>query len=186
MTTRRRLGALAAAVAFAAALSGCSSAGSGPPASTSTAPSSTAGSGTTATSTTTLPSAARSRAQIAAAYSTLFDLASPAVPPKLAVVQGGAHLRGAFVKALHSPLAKLAGGARIQATKIEKGSACAAETLPSPCAAVDYEILSPKGKVILANSKGFAVYAPPRWLVSKGTICALLTLDNGSVAPPGC
>ncbi|MGH9303210.1 MAG: hypothetical protein ACRDZ5_02235 [Acidimicrobiales bacterium] len=101
-------------------------------------------------------------------------------------MQDGQQLKQAMERALHSPLAKLAGGAKVNAVSLKSGGACSQETLSSPCAAVVYDVLSPKGKVVLANAKGFAVYVAPRWLVSKTTICALLTIDNGGKAPPGC
>jgi hypothetical protein len=141
---------------------------------------------TAAPTTTTLPPLSVSRADIQHAYMTLFDLANPAVTPKLAVVQDGSALKAAFTTALTSPLAKLAGGARVDSVKIEHGSACQAETLPSPCASVVYDILSPSHTVLLRHSGGLALYVKGKWLVAKVTICTLLELDNGGKVPPGC
>jgi len=116
----------------------------------------------------------------------LFDLANPAIDPKLAVVQDGSALRAAFTAALKSPLAKTAGGASVSKITIEHGTACKNEFLPSPCAKVIYSILSPKGGVLLPNSGGLALYQSSRWLVAKVTICALLELEAAGVVPPGC
>jgi len=133
-----------------------------------------------------VPSAAQSAADIKRAFSVLFNLSDPAVAPKLAVVQDGSALRATFAKALKSTLAKEAHGARVVTLTMLGKASCQTEALPSPCAKVVYDILAASGKVLLANSAGFAVYQPPTWKVSKVTICTLLTLDNGNVAPSGC
>lgn len=135
---------------------------------------------------TTLPPLKSSTTAIDHAYKTLFDLANPAIAPKLLVVQDGASLKKAFTTALHSALAKEAAGAKVVTVKIEKGAACSKEFLPSPCAAVTYDVLGPTGKALLTGSSGGAVYVNSRWLVAKSTICTLLTLDNGGTAPTGC
>jgi hypothetical protein len=69
---------------------------------------------------------------------------------------------------------------------VEKGTACTNEVLPSPCAVVVYDIVSPSRAVLLSGSKGGAVYENAHWLVAKTTICSLLTLDNGGKTPTGC
>jgi hypothetical protein len=116
---------------------------------------------------------------------TLFDLADPAVAPKLLVVQDGSALKAAFTAAIHSALAAEAGGAKVLAVTIEQGSSCTNLALPSPCATVTYDILSPTHAVVLANSKGGAVYIDSHWLVAKATICSLLTLEAAKI-PSGC
>ena len=150
----------------------------------------TAAPGTTSTTaapvTTTLPPTAASIAQIKMAYSVLFDLANPAIAPKLAVVQDGSTLRAAFTTALKSPLAKSAAGASVSKVTILHGAGCRTEFLPSPCAKVTYSILSPDGKALLPNAAGLAVYLNAKWLVAKVTICTLLELENAGTAPPGC
>jgi hypothetical protein len=131
-------------------------------------------------------SAATANPAIRHAFSVLFDLADPAVEPKLAVVQDGETLRQAITDALKSTLAKAAGGAKVTSIKLESGTACSSETLPSPCAAVVFDILSTKSTVLLPNSKGFAIEQNGTWVVTKNTICSLLTLANGGTAPKGC
>ena len=145
---------------------------------------------TTTTTTTvvtgTLPPISVSKTEIDSAYMTLFDLANPAIAPKLLVVQDGSALRAAFTNAIHSALAKEAAGAKVEAIKIEQGADCTKEFLPSPCAAVVYDILGPNGKPVLTGSAGGAVFLSSKWLVAKSTICTLLTLDNAGIPPTGC
>jgi hypothetical protein len=139
---------------------------------------------TSAGPSTTVPS--KTSAGIDKAYMTLFDLSSPAIAPKLAAVQDGSVLRGAFKAALGSPLAKEAGGARVLSVTIESAAACSAKSLPSPCALVTYDVLSPAKTPLLTNEKGSAVESGGHWLVSKTTICSLLSLESAGATPPGC
>ena len=141
---------------------------------------------TVATTTTTLPSLSSSKAAIDRVYTILFDLANPALAPKLAVIQNGSALESAMKAALKSALAKLATGASVSAVTVEQGAACKGEFLPSPCAKVTYSIVGTANKVLLGNSIGFAIYQQAKWLVSKATICTLLSLENGGKQPPGC
>jgi hypothetical protein len=131
------------------------------------------------------PSPSQSDADIKNAYKILFDLANPAVAPKLAVVQSGQALQAAFTKALQSPLAKLAGGATVTSISLQTGSSCVKQSLPSPCAAVVYNIVSPKGSVLESKLNGLALFSGGHWLVGKLTICGLLSLESGST-PAGC
>lgn len=131
-------------------------------------------------------SVTQSRVEITKAFTTLFDLANPSVSAKVAVVQDGPSLKATFKRELKTALAKRAGGAKVLAVRIEHGGGCQTENLTSPCAAVTYDILAPSRSVLLANSKGFAVFTSSKWLVSKATICTLLALANGNVAPKGC
>jgi hypothetical protein len=108
----------------------------------------------------------------------LFDLADPALAPKLAVIQDGSALKSAMTTALGSNLAKAAGGASVSSVRNE--------FLPSPCAKVTYDILSPKNTVLLPNSGGLAIYEKARWVVAKVTICTLLELEDAGAVPPGC
>jgi hypothetical protein len=140
----------------------------------------------TVPSTSTLPLTASDRTGISTAYMTLFDLANPAIAPKLAAVQDGTTLKAAFTAALKSVLAKEAGGARVLSIAIEGNAACSAQSLPSPCALVSYDVVSPGKQTLLKNQKGYAVSSSGRWLVSKKTICTLLVLANGGTAPAGC
>ena len=73
---------------------------------------------------TTLPSLSSSKAAIDRVYTVLFDLANPALAPKIAVIQNGSALRSAMRAALKSALAKLATGASVSAVTVEHGSAC--------------------------------------------------------------
>lgn len=141
---------------------------------------------TTSSPATTAPSPAATKVAIEHAYSVLFDLADPAVAPKLAVVQGGTALGATFAAALHTSLAKKAAGAKVTSIKTLDRTGCSNEALPSPCAEVTYSILGPNGAVLLANSKGFALYSSGTWRVAKVTICTLLALAAGGKTPSGC
>lgn len=116
----------------------------------------------------------------------LFDLANPAVAPKLAVVQDGSQLSAAFQAAIASSLAKKAGGAKVATSQVLSATGCRNELLPSPCAKVDYSILAPGGSVLLAGSTGFAIESSGTWKVAKVTICTLLELESGGTVPPHC
>jgi hypothetical protein len=177
MTARLSRGvALAAIVAGSAA---CSNSGNA------------AGGGTGSTSAPTTTSSGQSKtgaaavAAITSAYGTLFNLANPALAPKIAVIQNGATMQGALQSALKSQIAKTAGGAKVVTVTPLSSSSCSSEALPAPCDGVKFYIVSPKGKTLLPDN-GFAVYVGGKWLVAKVTICGLLSLAAGGKAPAGC
>ena len=144
-------------------------------------------SGTGATGSTDAASGAGATSAVRHAYGVLFDLADPALAPKVAVVQDGEALRSTLARELHSSLAKLAGGATVSAVTVESAGACSAGGLPAPCASVRYSILSTAHKPLLSDSKGWAVYIGGRWLVAKETICGLIALaSGGGGTPAGC
>lgn len=163
-----RFGALLAALAVGLVVAACSS------------------NSTPTTTTTTMPSQSASRAAIKQSFGVLFDLANPALAPKIAVIQDGSALKVTMRAALASPLAKEAVGATISKVQIESSSACSDGGVPSPCAKVTYDILGPGGTALLANSQGYAVYSRSHWLVAKETICSLLYFENGDKVAPGC
>jgi hypothetical protein len=138
------------------------------------------------TGTTQPTSGAGATTAIRQAYATLFDLANPAIDPKVAAVQNGAALRTAIATELSTSLAKLAGGATVSQVSVATATKCGTEGLPSPCASVEYQILSTKGKPLLPSSSvGWAVYVSGRWLVAQETICGLLSLASAK-PPAGC
>jgi hypothetical protein len=53
-------------------------------------------------------------------------------------------------------------------------------------AAVTYDLTGKGGVVLLGGSMGEAVKAGGTWLVSKKTYCQLITLQDSTVAHPGC
>ena len=53
-------------------------------------------------------------------------------------------------------------------------------------ATVTYDLTSKGGVVLLGGSVGEAVKSGGKWLVSKKTYCQLVTLQDSSVAHPGC
>ena len=138
-----------------------------------------------------LASTAQAKTAIARDYATLFDFANANVAAKTAVIQDGRALRQALTQALSSSLAKEAGGAKVLSVHLRSASACRQAALPSPCAEVTYELLSPSQTPLFPTpSSGYAVYIQRHWLVAKSTICGLLELfystsgHHGS--PPGC
>lgn len=133
----------------------------------------------------------QAKAAIAHDYATLFNFANHSVDDKLAVIQDGGVLRTALSGALSSTLAKSAAGAEVSAVQLLSASRCKDAALPSPCAKVTYNLLSPSHTPLFATaSTGYAVYVSGRWLVAKSTICGLLGLfystSGRSGTPPGC
>ena len=53
-------------------------------------------------------------------------------------------------------------------------------------ATVTYDLTGKGGVVLLGGSMGEAVKVSEKWLVSKKTYCQLITLQDSSVAHPGC
>jgi hypothetical protein len=142
------------------------------------------GGGSTATTQPT--SGAGATNAIRQSYETLFDLANPSIAPKVASVQNGAALRSAIATELSTSLAKLAGGATVSQVTVATATKCGTEGLASPCASVEYQILSTKGKPLLPSSSlGWAVYSSGRWVVAQETICGLLSLASAK-PPAGC
>lgn len=161
----------AAALFLTVALAACGSSGSSNPG---------------PTSSTQATSGAGAVAAVTAVYGTLFDLANPAVDPKVAAVQDGGSLRAALTTELSSPLAKEATGATVTSVQVDSASTCGDQGLPSTCAGVSYDILGTTGKPLFPTaSKGYAVYVGGKWLVAKETICGLLSLAGGG-PPAGC
>jgi hypothetical protein len=191
-TTRRSLGSLrslrslipgaglAAVIVLCAACGSSTPSGSGGTGSTSSSSTSSMPTGTTEA-----PSGPGAKIAIDKAFDTLFDLANPAVAPKLAVIEGGAALKSTFESALKSPIAKIAGGAKVLTVTSVPSATCTNEALPVPCEAVSFNVLSLAGKKLIGDN-GFAVYTGGRWLVAKQTICGLLALAAGGKEPAGC
>jgi len=127
---------------------------------------------------------------IGAAYNTLFNLANPNVPSKIAVIQNGSQLQSALTEALSSSLASSSAGTKIDSVKVLDATTCKSASLPSPCAKVVYDILGTTGTAILPNSQGYAVFIGGHWLVAKATICGLLGLFYQAAgktgSPPNC
>ena len=143
------------------------------------------------TSSSTGPNPATTQADVQKLFNSFFNLAADkSVSGKTAEIQDGSTLTVAAGQALNSSLAASAGGATVHTVTILSDSACAAAKVPSPCAAVKYDILGPGGQVLLPNSSGYAVYVNGKWLVSKTTICGLFGLfyqaEGNTGTPPGC
>lgn len=134
---------------------------------------------------------AQAKAAIERVYATLFDFANHSVTAKTAVVQDGSTLRAALKEALSSSLAKEAAGAKVLNVQLLSSSRCSQAALPSPCAEVTYNLLSPSHTPLFVTpSTGYAVYVRDHWLAAKSTICGLLELfwsaSGRHGQPPGC
>lgn len=134
---------------------------------------------------------AKAKADIEHAYTTLFNFTNHSVAAKTAEIQDGRTLHTALKQALSSSLAKQAAGAEVLKVRLLSAAGCRQAALPSPCAKVTYNLLSPAHAPLFATpSLGYAVHVDGRWLVAKSTICGLLELfystsgRNGS--PQGC
>lgn len=136
------------------------------------------------------PNAAQAPGQISSVYQTVFSFTSKSVPPKLAVIQDGSSVKSSFTTAIDSALASNTSGAKVLTTTLLSSSACSSAKVPSPCAKVSYELLTPSGSVELAPPSGYAIYTSGKWYVAKVTVCYLLSLfyaaSGGTGSPAGC
>ena len=136
------------------------------------------------------PSAAVSRAQIAAAYNSLFNFTDKSLSSKEAVVQDGPSLSGALEQGLNSSLASGVAGARINSASTLTSAQCSTAKVPAPCEKLNYDILGSGGTVVAPNETGYASYSTGKWLVAKVTICSLLdslySVEGKPGTPPGC
>ena len=143
-----------------------------------------------ATTTTVAINPATAQADIGTVYQTLFNLADPSVPGKVAVIQNGASITTALQQALSSSVAGSSKGAKIDSVSILTAAKCSKANLPPQCAHVVYDILGTGGTAILPNNNGYAVYTAGKWYVAKATICTLLglfyTTEGKNGTPPGC
>ena len=142
------------------------------------------------TPTTTAPNPAAAKTAINTIYDNLFHLSTGSISSKVAEVQDGSTIKTAFTQAASSSEAAASQGAKIDSVDILSASKCSAQSLPTPCAHVKYDILGTGGTAILPNNNGYAVYIGGKWLVAKTTICTLLglfqTAEGKTGSPPGC
>ena len=126
-------------------------------------------------------------AQIHTVYTTVFNGANKDIAAKASYIQGGSQIVASMTKDLSIMPAGL--GAQVTSVTFPSASTCSQESLSSPCAKVNYSLVSnTKGKLTtLETSAGFAVeVAGGHWLMSKQTMCSLLSLASGGAAPAGC
>ncbi len=125
--------------------------------------------------------------QINTVFTTVFNGANKDIAAKAKYIQGGAAIVGAMTKDLSIMPAGL--GARVTAVSFPPAATCSQESLSSPCAKVDYSLVSTTNAKVttLETSAGYAVeVAGGHWLMSKQTMCSLLSLASGGSAPAGC
>jgi len=144
---------------------------------------------TPTTPTTVTPGQSGAEAAIEAVYNTVFDLSGP-IGPKIADIQDGSSIQGAFATALASSIAASSAGATVTSVTFPDAASCGGAGLPSPCARVTYDIDGPSGNAVLADETGWAVEIGGTWLMAKTTVCALLGLfweaSGMQGSPPGC
>ncbi len=166
--SRTTVGALLGAVAIA--IAACSSGGN------------------SATTVTYNPATVQS--DVSTSYNTLFNLANKDVNAKVAVIQDGASLKSAMSQALAAPISSSSAGATVHSASVVSDATCTSKHVPTPCAAVNYDINGTNGAAILPNNTGYATFQNGKWLVAKVTICVLLGLfyqtEGKSGNPQGC
>jgi hypothetical protein len=143
-----------------------------------------------ATTTTVKINPAAAQGDISTIYDNLFHLSTGSIASKVAEVQDGPSIKGAFTQAASSSEAAASQGAKIDSVTILTAAKCEAQKLGSQCAKIVYDILGTGGTAILANNNGYAVFIDGKWLVAKVTICTLLGLfysaEGKTGSPPGC
>ncbi|HTZ08389.1 MAG TPA: hypothetical protein VMB72_04910, partial [Acidimicrobiales bacterium] len=152
----------------------------------------TSGSVPPPSSTTTEPGGSGDAAAVAAidqAYATVFD-PSASASARLADIEDGSAIKGAFVAAMSSSLASTLAGAAVESVTFPDAATCSTQGLTSPCAELTYEILGTGGVSLLGDERGWAVEEGGTWLVGTNTVCSLLGLfyqaEGKTGTPPGC
>jgi hypothetical protein len=161
--------AVAAFAVLVLSVAGCSSSGGGSqrPTPSASAPASTAMSAP--------PLTAADVGAIKHAYETFFD-GSTSVAVSQTLLQNGARLHASLVAQAKSPQAK---SLSAKVTKVARAPGNA-----NPAVAQATFTLLANGKPLLPGTSGYAVKVNSTWLVSAGTFCQLLQLQNS--APPQC
>jgi hypothetical protein len=148
-----------AVLAVTAALAGCGGSSGGSAAPPSPSP--------------TVDTVAADKAAVTATWEGFFDGSAP-VDSHIALLEDGAKFRPELTAQAKDPTnAPL----RAKVTDV---------VVSGTSATVTYDLTSKGGVVLLGGSTGEAVKVGGKWLVSKKTYCALVTLQDSSVAHPGC
>ena len=159
MPLRRTIALLAVAVALA----GCGGSSGGSSGGTAAPPSPSP----------TVDTVAADKAAVTVTWQGFFDGSAP-VESHIALLEDGATFRPELTAQAKDPTnAPL----RAKVTDV---------VINGTSATVTYDLTSKGGVVLLGGSTGEAVKIGGKWLVSKKTYCALVTLQDSSVAHPGC
>ena len=121
----------------------------------------------------TVDSSAVDIAAVSAAWEAFFK-AGGATDDHIALLEDGAKFRAEITSAAKQP-----SNAFLHA-KVTKVVVTGAK------AAVTYDLLTKGEVVLLGGAGGEAVKVGGRWLVSKATYCQLISLQDPTVAHPGC
>jgi hypothetical protein len=136
------------------------------------------------------PNAAAAPGLIGQAFQTVFSFTNKSVPVKLQAIEDGQSIKSSFTTAINSALATNTSGAKIDSVNLVSDSTCSSQKVTAPCAKVAYELLTPAGQTEFVPPPGYASYVNSKWLVSKKTVCYLLTLflaaSGAKGSPAGC
>jgi hypothetical protein len=121
----------------------------------------------------TADTAVADKAAITHAWQTFFT-AGGSVDSHIALLEDGAKFRAELTAASKNP------------TAADLSAKVTDVVVSGTTAAVTYDLTGKGGAVLLAGSIGEAVKVDGAWLVSKKTYCQLVTLQDSSVAHPGC
>ena len=127
-------------------------------------------------------STADAQKEVSANWTTFFNGANTDTNAKSKLLQDAASLKAAIAAAAANPTEKMV-SASVKSVDIIKGTGCTTTGLTSPCAKVTYDIVA-NGSPLLPGATGYAVRQNGKWVVSKGTFCALISLAGPK--PQGC
>jgi hypothetical protein len=133
---------------------------------------SSGGSGAAASPSPTIDTVALDKAAITQTWQTFFTAGGP-VDSHIALLEDGEKFRTELTASAKDPSNKYL-SAKVTDVVVNGTSAT-----------VTYD-LNGRNFVLLGGSMGEAVKVGPKWLVSKKTYCQLITLQDSSVAHPGC
>jgi hypothetical protein len=119
-------------------------------------------------------SGAADKTAITAAWQAFFTTASGPVDSHIALLEDGTKFRAELAASQKDPTNAYL---KAKVTDVQ---------VSGTTAAVTYDLLTKGDVVLLGGSTGEAVKVGETWLVSKKTYCALVSLQDSTVAHPGC
>jgi hypothetical protein len=122
----------------------------------------------------TVDAVAADKAAITMGWEAFFTNASGPVDTHIALLQDGEKFRPELTKSAKDP------------TNKDLVAKVTDVVVTGDTAAVTYDLLGTGGTVLLGGSMGQAVKVGGKWLVSKQTYCQLVSLQDSTVAHPGC
>lgn len=119
-------------------------------------------------------SGAADKTAITTAWQAFFTTASGPVESHIALLEDGTKFRAELTASQKDPTNAYL---KAKVTDVQ---------VSGTTAAVTYDLLTKGDVVLLGGSTGEAVKVGETWLVSKKTYCALVSLQDSTVAHPGC